>query len=61
MAGINPIELQKHLKGVGYPASADDLASAAKDNGAPDDVVERLRGLSGDFDGPTAVNEALSG
>lgn len=58
---VNPIELQKHLKGVDYPASKDDLVSAAQSNGAPDDVVEALRSSSKDrFDGPTAVTEALS-
>jgi hypothetical protein len=58
---VNPIELQKHLKGVDYPASRDDLVSAAESNGAPSEVVEALRSTSKDsFDGPTAVTEALS-
>lgn len=58
---VNPIELQKHLKGVDYPASKDDLVSAAQSNGAPSEVVEALRSSSKDsFDGPTAVTEALS-
>jgi len=58
---VNPIELQKHLKGVDYPASRDDLVSAAESNGAPQDVVDALRSTNEDsFDGPTAVTEALS-
>ena len=58
---VNPIELQKHLKGVNYPASRDDLVSAAQSNGAPDDVVEALRGAGQEsFDGPSAVQQALS-
>ena len=58
---VNPIELQKHLKGVDYPASKDDLVSAAENNGAPGEIVDALRSTSKDsFDGPTAVTEALS-
>jgi hypothetical protein len=58
---VNPIELQKHLKGVDYPASKDDLVSAAESNGAPDEVVDALRSTDKDrFDGPTAVQSALS-
>ena len=58
---VNPIELQKHLKGVDYPASRDDLVQAAQSNGAPDDMVEALRNANQDsFDGPSAVQKALA-
>jgi len=61
MADFNPIELQKHLKGVDYPASKDDLVSVAQSNGAPQEVVDQLQGMSKDsFDGPSAVTEAVS-
>ena len=44
-----------------YPASKDDLVSAAESNGAPGEIVDALRSTSKDsFDGPTAVTEALS-
>lgn len=57
-----PIEMQKYLKGVEYPASRDDLVSAAKDNGAPDDLVETLSNSGTDsFDSPTDVSAALKG
>ena len=57
----NPIQLQKNLAGVEYPATRDDLVSAAKNNGADDDMVSALAGMSKDsFDGPTAVSEAVS-
>ena len=56
----NPIEVQRYLGGVSYPASKEDLASAAEGNGAPGDLVERIRGLSRDeFDGPDDVMEAF--
>jgi hypothetical protein len=61
MADFNPIEMQKYLKGMDYPASKDDLVAKAQDNGAPGDVVEQLKGMSKDsFDGPNAVVEAVS-
>jgi hypothetical protein len=61
MADFNPIEMQKYLKGVDYPASKDDLVSTAQDHGAPGEIVEQLKGMSKDsFDGPNAVVEAVS-
>ena len=57
-----PIELQKYLGGVDYPASKDDLVSAAKSNGAPDDLVDALSNAGADsFDSPTDVSSAVSG
>ena len=53
--------MTKHLKGVDYPASKDDLVSAAESNGAPSEIVDALRSSGKDsFDGPTAVQSALS-
>jgi hypothetical protein len=58
---VNPIELQKYLKGVDYPASRDELVQAAESNGAPDEIVEALRNASQDsYDGPTGVEKALA-
>ena len=58
---VNPIELQKHLKGVDYPASRDELVSTAESNGAPAEIVDALRNASQDsFDGPSAVQQAVS-
>ena len=57
---MNPIEVQKNLKGAGYPASGDELAALAEDNGAPDELVEQLRRLEGrELDGPDDVMRAL--
>jgi hypothetical protein len=58
---VNPIELQKYLKGVDYPADRDELVQAAEGNGAPPEIVDALRNAGKDsFDGPTAVQEALA-
>jgi len=57
---VNPIEVQKHLRGADYPATREDLVSLAQDNGAPNDVVQALEGAGRDrFDGPDDVMEAL--
>ena len=61
MAKINPIELQKYLKGVDYPASKDDVVKAAEKNGADDEILEALKGISDEsFERPTDVTKALS-
>ena len=61
MADFNPIEVQRHLKGVDYPASKDDLVSTAEGNGAPPEIVDQLKQMDKDsFDGPNAVVEAIS-
>ena len=61
MADFNPIEVQRHLKGVDYPASKDDLVSTAEGNGAPSEIVDQLKQMDKDsFDGPNAVVEAIS-
>ena len=53
---INPGEATQYLEGVDYPASKEDLASAAKDNGAPEELVERLGTLGRPtFSGPDEV------
>ena len=58
---VNPIELQKYLKGADYPASKDDLVNTAEANGAPAEIVDALRNASQDsFDGPSGVQEALA-
>ena len=60
MARLNPIEVQKHLKGMSYPASKDDLVSTAEQNGADEELLEQLRTSSRDeFTGPDDVMEAL--
>jgi hypothetical protein len=57
---MNPIDVQKQLKGVDYQASGDDLVSAAKENGADDELVRQLEGLgSQEFESPAEVMKAL--
>jgi hypothetical protein len=43
---FNPDDAQRYLEGVEYPASKEEVASAAENNGAPDELVERIQALS---------------
>ena len=57
---VNPIQVQKFLKGVDYPASKQELIDHAKDQGADDAVVSSLEGMDGEsFETPAEVSEAL--
>ncbi len=59
---MNPIDVQKHLKGASYPASKDDLVATAEGNGAPAELLEALRGADvSEFSGPDQVMKTLSG
>ncbi|OUE10253.1 DUF2795 domain-containing protein [Clavibacter michiganensis] len=58
---INPIELQKHLSGLDYPASKDDIVKKAEDSGADSDTLDALKSIEDkEYDAPTAINSAVS-
>lgn len=60
MTELNPIDLQKALKGAQYPASREDLTSLAQENGADNTLVKEISDAGPDrFDGPDDVQEAL--
>lgn len=42
MAKINPIEFQRYLKGMDYPAALDAILEKAKENHAPEEIVQML-------------------
>jgi hypothetical protein len=53
---FDPADVTQYLEGVDFPASKDDIATSAENNGAPDELVERLRTLGRpDFSGPDEV------
>lgn len=39
---FDPNDAPRYLEGVEYPASKEDLISAAEGNGAPEELVERI-------------------
>jgi hypothetical protein len=53
---FNPDDAQQYLEGADYPASKEDVASTAQSNGAPEELVERIRALSTpEFSSPEEV------
>jgi hypothetical protein len=57
---INPDDAQQYLQGVEYPASKEDVVSAAENNGAPDTMMRMIEGLSRpEFNGQEQVLEDL--
>jgi len=61
MAKANPVEIQKHLKGMDYPASKQELVKHAQKQGADRKVLSLLEQLPDDeeFGNPTDVNKAI--
>ena len=60
MSKVNPIQLQKYLKGIDYPASKQDLIDRAKEEGADDNVLSTLERLpDDDFETPADVSKAV--
>ncbi len=60
MADLSPIDLQKALNGMDYPADKKSLVDRARQNHADDKVVSRLDGLKeNSFDGPNEVQKAV--
>ena len=60
MAKISPIEVEKYLKGVDYPAAKADLVKKAQQQGADQQILEALRQLPEEtFQKPTDVAKAI--
>jgi uncharacterized protein DUF2795 len=57
----NPTEVQKALKGADYPASREDLIELARDNDAPEEVVDELEDNleEEEYESPAAVMAEL--
>ncbi len=57
---VNPVQVQKFLKGVNYPVSKQDLIKTAKKEGADDRVINLLNQLPDrSYDAPTDVTKAI--
>ena len=56
---IAPIELQKHLKGIDYPANKQKLIETARRGGAGREIIDLLQRFPDrDFGSPREVMEA---
>ena len=60
MAKVNPIQLEKYLKGLDYPAKKSEIIQHAEQHGADKRVKGALEQLPDQtFDGPTGVSKAI--
>ncbi|NWF31100.1 DUF2795 domain-containing protein [Streptomyces sp. PKU-EA00015] len=58
---VNPIEMQKALGGVSYPASKREIVETAKSHGASKEIKQALSSLpEKEYDSPAAVNKEVS-
>jgi hypothetical protein len=61
MASINPIQLEKFLKGLNYPVSKAELIKYAEQHGADENARAVLQKLpEKTYEGPTGVSVAVS-
>lgn len=63
MAGntkVNPIQVQKFLKGVDYPCTKDELVHKAEEEGADENVLSTLKSTKmNNFNSPNDVTQAI--
>lgn len=58
---VNPIQMQKYLKGLKYPVEKNQIVEQAQSNGAPEDVMSALQQLPEQtYNRPTDVTKAVS-
>ena len=57
---VSPIDIQKALSGMDYPAKKDDVVKHAESQGGSDEVLEALKGIEDqEYDTPAAVSKAV--
>jgi Protein of unknown function (DUF2795) len=62
MATISPIDVQKALKGMDYPASKEEIVRHAEQNGADKEVLDALRKIPDrEYEGPSGVSREVGG
>lgn len=60
MAKANPIQVQKFLSGMDYPAGKNDIVKHAKSKGADDNIMQTLQQLPEEnFETPADVSQAI--
>ena len=57
---VSPIDIQKALAGMDYPAGKDDIVRHAEQQGGGEEVLEALRKIEDrQYDGPSGVSAAV--
>ena len=58
----SPIDIQKALSGMDYPASKDQIIQHAERSGADEEILDALRGIDDrEYEGPSGVSSAVFG
>jgi hypothetical protein len=56
----SPIDIQKALSGMDYPASKEQIVQHAESNGGDKEVVDALKGIEDrEYEGPSGVSSAV--
>ena len=57
---VSPIDIQKALGGMDYPATKEQIVEHAQQHGGSDDVLEALRKIEDrEYEGPSGVSSAV--
>jgi hypothetical protein len=57
---VSPIDIQKALGGIDYPAKKEDIVKHAQEHGGGDDVIKALQAIDDrEYDGPSGVSESV--
>ncbi len=57
---VSPIEIQKALSGMDYPAGKEAIVAHAEKNGGDGEVLEALRKIEDrEYEGPSGVSSAV--
>ncbi len=60
MANVNPIQVQKALGGMDYPAGKQQIVEHARQQGADDEVISALERIPDrEYDGPSGVQKEI--
>jgi trehalose-6-phosphatase len=58
----SPIDIQKALSGMDYPATKDQIVQHAEQNGADKEILDALRKIDDrEYEGPSGVSSAVFG
>ena len=59
---VSPIDIQKALSGMDYPARKDDIVRHAEQQGGNDEVIEALKKIEDrEYEGPSGGSSAVFG
>jgi hypothetical protein len=60
MVKVNPVQVQKFLKGLDYPANREQIVATAEEHGADDNVLSALKQLPDEeYQTPADVSHAM--